>query len=126
MGATSFTHVIHTDVPLQSAFSEAYEQAAYDYGHAGYTGTIAEKPGAIHFVLPEGVTPEEALSALQNSYAYWDSGLRTEVPGKVPEWAGRMKPGAWERMADVYNDKWGEAVAFKTEDGWLFCGWASC
>ena len=28
---------------LNKVFTEAREQALYDYGHAGYTGTIAEK-----------------------------------------------------------------------------------
>jgi hypothetical protein len=31
-----------------------------------------------------------------------------------------------KRAAEVYDDKWGPAVAVKTPDGWHFGGYASC
>lgn len=44
MGAMQFqVFISHTYV--QTAFDTAVKQARYDYGHAGYTGTIAEKDG---------------------------------------------------------------------------------
>lgn len=42
MGAYDFTSTATGKNP-GDAFSAAREQALYDYGHAGYTGTIAEK-----------------------------------------------------------------------------------
>ena len=47
----------------QVAFDKAVEQALYDHGHNGYTGTIAEKQeeGFIRFPFKKGGTEEEAL-----------------------------------------------------------------
>ena len=43
MGAVNFKKVQFTDGDAKNAFRRAQEQACYDYGHRGYTGTIAEK-----------------------------------------------------------------------------------
>lgn len=48
MGAEFFEVVVKAKSP-EAAFVSAQRQAFYDYGHAGYTGTIAEKPGFIYF-----------------------------------------------------------------------------
>ena len=42
MGAEYFDNSIPVTDPNE-AFNSAVEQAQYDHGHAGYTGTIAEK-----------------------------------------------------------------------------------
>ena len=42
MGACDFT-TLSSGGTASGAFNAAVEQAQYDYGHAGYTGTIAEK-----------------------------------------------------------------------------------
>ena len=42
MGAEWFEVVAYGDIP-EEAFVDAVDQARYDYGHRGYTGTIAEK-----------------------------------------------------------------------------------
>jgi|8_EtaG_2_1085327.scaffolds.fasta_scaffold108037_2 hypothetical protein len=44
MGAVEFVTSSRGKTP-EEAFTNAVEEAQYDYGHAGYTGTIAEKPG---------------------------------------------------------------------------------
>jgi hypothetical protein len=44
MGATTFSHFQPGQNP-DAAFSDAVAEALYEYGHNGYTGTIAEKPG---------------------------------------------------------------------------------
>ena len=39
----------------------------------------------------------------------------------------KMGRSKWEQMCEVYDDKWGNAVAIKVgDDEWLFCGMASC
>ena len=123
MGATTFEAHIVTDEPLAVAFNATVEEAAYIHGHGGYTGTIAEKSSVVEFHLPEGVTPDDALQALSDSYDVWTNGAM--IPAKSPEWAGRCGPHHWETVRRAYNDKWGPAVAIKTTNGWLFCGWAS-
>ena len=41
--------------------------------------------------------------------------------------ATKMGRHNWEHLCDVFNDKWGPAVAVKTGDSeWLFFGMASC
>ena len=95
MGAEAFTHR-STGKNAQEAFENAREEAAYDHGHSGYTGTIAEKPSFVMMELPPGEYPEDY------AYALIDKG------------------------DPRIDDKWGPAGCFKTEDGdFLFFGWAS-
>ena len=42
MGACEFVHY-EDGADVNRAFWKAVAKAQYDYGHAGYTGTIAEK-----------------------------------------------------------------------------------
>ncbi|NUS02061.1 MAG: hypothetical protein HOV97_05800 [Nonomuraea sp.] len=42
MGGTTFDHYA-PGADARKAFDEAHEQAGYEYGHGGYSGTIAEK-----------------------------------------------------------------------------------
>lgn len=80
------------------AFVDAVAQAAWDHGHSGYSGTIAEKS---EFVLiePRAKGPREARDRAKEL-------LRNEDP--------RIR------------DKWGPAGAIQYgERAWLFFGWAS-
>ena len=106
MGATTFYNVVKAD-DAESAFAQARQQACYDYGHSGYTGTIAEKPGYQVFQLPKGFTPEE--------WFYKLSDLRDE----------EGVPREWRDAVDTYNDKWGLAVCVKYGGHFHFGGWAS-
>ena len=38
----------------RDAFNEAVQQACYDHGHSGYSGTIAEKREFVVIPLPDG------------------------------------------------------------------------
>ena len=79
------------------AFNEAVEQAYYDYGHAGYTGTICEKDSFKMIEVPKGTDPE----------LYADYLIDVDDP----------------RIAD----KWGPAGCIDLGEGeYLFFGWASC
>lgn len=51
MGACDFTTVGVGKTP-QEAFNKAHEAAQWEYGHGGYSGTIAEKGGFVLFTLP--------------------------------------------------------------------------
>ena len=102
MGATEF-FTTSSGKTAQEAFRSAVEEAQYEYGHGGYTGTIAEK--------------SDCKSA--SSQVFESSEVATEFA------AGKMDdPDHW------CNDKWGPAayVSFKNKDGnvkFLFFGWAS-
>ena len=99
------------------AFAVAQNEAYYWHGHNGYTGTIAEKPNYKEFPVPEGVTVDDLITALEVSWQ--DQGPLNAIYGEgneiIPEIAG------------IYDDKWQAAVALrKDESTWVFCGWASC
>lgn len=107
MGADQFES--HSALPtLRDAFAEAQQQAAWEHGHGGYTGTMAEKHDCRSFTLPEGKTSSDVIDALE-------------------DWTGAPKP-TWlpHGIEEAYNDKWGPAVAVRSDDGgWDFFGYAS-
>ncbi len=97
MGATTFM-TREKGKTVQEAFNSAVSRARYNHGHAGYTGTIAEKDGFIE------ITPPKEWELLPAKYA------RELLDNDDPR----------------IDDKWGPAGAVKIgEDTWLFFGWAS-
>lgn len=115
MGGTTFE--THNDLDdVAQAYSAAVADAAWEHGHGGYTGTIAEKSGYVVFDVPAGKTAKEAMDALQR--AHFDYATDSWVK---PDWLP-------QQILETYDDKWGPAVAVKADDqpGWHFLGWASC
>jgi hypothetical protein len=101
MGASEFTAGSHGRT-AQEAFRLAVEDAQFEYGHAGYTGSIAEKDKFTIIDVPAGKEPRKFAEELM---------------------------AAGDPRVD---DKWGPAGAVrdpsKDKDGleyWLFFGWAS-
>ena len=101
MGAQSFEQT-GKGKTAQEAFSQAVEEAAYEHGHGGYTGTLAEKH-EFNLITPRaGEAPEDCVDRLEADYG--------------------QTPGVW----NPYADKWGPAGCIKTGDNeWLFFGSAS-
>lgn len=100
MGAETFINVVEGG-SMKDAFLDAVQQAQWDYGHAGYTGTLAEKGGYTNLTHAcPGKDRESRMKAINEG---WDS----------PLW-------------DLVRDKWGPAGAVELEPG-VFCffGWAS-
>lgn len=80
----------------EEAFGNAVSVAAYEHGHGGYTGTIAEKDCFVLIDVPKGASPQEYAQKLLN--------------------------GNDERI----DDKWGPAGCIHLGgDDYLFFGWAS-
>lgn len=87
----------------QEAFNSAVSDAQYEFGHGGYSGTIAEKHDFVMIPLPEGKDPDEYVGEL---FANGD---------------------------DRIDDKWGPAgcidLGVRSEEPklsrYLFFGWAS-
>jgi hypothetical protein len=103
MGADTFID-IESGASMGEAFYSAVEQAQWDFGHAGYTGTIAEK-GTYIDLTPKvaDLSPDERLRAVHED-----------------NWDGLL--GLWETV----NDKWGPAGGIELEPGrYVFFGWAS-
>lgn len=57
MGAVEFSQAAQGRT-AKEAFSAAVAEAQYDHGHAGYTGTCAEKDEFVQVTVPEGMDPE--------------------------------------------------------------------
>lgn len=106
MGAETFV-VEATGKSAKEAFNKAVDDAQYNYGHAGYTGTIAEKND---FIM---LTPSPALlETLIEPGADFRFNYSTE--GELGE--------LWEAV----DDKWGPAGCIALPDNrYLFFGWAS-
>ena len=95
MGACTFIDRAKGKTAVQ-AFAAAVQQAKYEHGHGGYSGTIAEKGSFVEIPLPEG----------KNAHQYAEELLDNDD----------------KRI----SDKWGPAGCIKIGDGeFLFFGWAS-
>jgi len=95
MGASTFQQIGYGVTSLE-AFKQGKETAEYDYGHRGYTGSMAEKDSFVEIDLPEGMNPEEYAELLVS------------------------------KSDERIDDKWGDAGCLKVKDGeYLFFGWAS-
>jgi hypothetical protein len=107
MGAEQFVHTVLGYDDVREAFREAREVAAWDHGHGGYTGTIAEK--------------DSYLVASDVGLSYDDAS----------DLAYRLMD--WQNADPRFDDKWGPAGAIRVvgdegslpDRGWLFFGWAS-
>ena len=96
MGATTFATFAEGKT-ANEAFAQAREDAFYYHGHAGYTGTIAEKTTFVMIPVPEGADPLEYASKL------------------IDEDDERV------------TKKWGDAGCIDLKnDRYYFFGWASC
>lgn len=103
MGAQQFENEVSTPHSMQAAFDMVRRAALHEYGHGGYTGTIAEKI--------EVVAIESAIG--------WNRARARAL---------ELLKADDERI----DDKWGPAGAIrvlaedeKTQLGFLFFGWAS-
>lgn len=106
MGAETFVTFSEGDT-AEKAFFNAVQQAQYDHGHAGYTGTIAEKYEFKLVDAPENVADmnhREVEDHIMSLFRF------DNEPGERPFW----------------DDKWGPAAGMKVgERDYYFFGWAS-
>lgn len=102
MGAETFTHY-NDNTDAKEAFLAAIEEASWDYGHAGYTGTVAEKSDYV-VIQTDPISRKDAGDLANLLIQNDDSRI---------------------------DDKWGPAGEIPianddgTHTGWLFFGWAS-
>lgn len=97
MGAQDFTADAKGKT-AKEAFASAQDAARYEYGHGGYTGSIAEKSSFEMIPVP------------------------ADYVGREAEYAQKLINDDDDRV----SDKWGPAGCIKIkEDTFLFFGWAS-
>ena len=95
MGAMEFT-AEGSGKTAEEAFSDAVNDACYEHGHGGYTGTIAEKDSFREIQVPEGTSIDTFVQQCMDDDDHFS------------------------------QDKWGEAACVRLSDrSWLFFGWAS-
>ena len=112
MGATTFYESIackKTD--HKKAFKYLVEASQYEYGHGGYSGTIAEKSGYSMSSKPKQIDPEEWIELL-NDFDEDDTDQKHYYE--------------LESDFNIYDDKWSDALCIETNIGFIFCGSASC
>ena len=126
MGATPFMDCVRDVTDVQTAYSTAVEQALWEHGHGGYTGTIAEKSGFIEFKMPDGITAEQVIDAIENPKI--TKSLNGYEHYEPSEELIQIFGSDANNVYRTYDDKWGPAVALKWKEGngWVFMGWASC
>lgn len=136
MGANTF-FVYRDGESVIKCFNAAVADYEFEYGHSGYTGTIAEK-SQVTVVQREPVPYEDARILAQQLIERQD----VRVDNKFgPAGAIRVKGGTrrvpWS--GTLYMDKRGnrfedpahttplpaDGWVDKEYDGWLFFGWAS-
>lgn len=102
VGRTTYIEADYGPWPnAREAFDHATQEAAYEHGHGGYTGTIAEKRGRGFIMIATVDTRDEAR----------------EMANKLID-----------RSDPRIDDKWGPAGCIEVrgdDGGWLFFGWAS-
>ena len=97
MGACTFQSV-GCGKTAKEAFTGLREIALHEYGHRGYSGTIAEKDSFIEVTVAKSIIEDRA--ALQ---------------AKIDELTNTQ-----------FDDKWGPAGCIKIDaDKYVFFGWAS-
>lgn len=120
------------------AFANARERALYEYGHRGYTGTIAEKHD-FEMIKDSGT---EVITRLREQIEHGEERLyewekpywpqtRERLVKQVQQLEAKSSPAA---IADALvsvsdpriSDKWGPAGCIKLGPSrYLFFGWAS-
>jgi hypothetical protein len=152
MGACDF-ETANEGETMREAFGRAQEDARYEDGHGGYTGTIAEVGGFLDTgAPPDGVSFEELRNAVFDAEYADDNPTHTVLvvrdvantrtglmvkqrsyetrKGENPtiaiavEHYGKRK---WENMVGCLHDKWGPCVGVEIEAGksYGFFGMAS-
>lgn len=140
MGASPFQAVACGDT-MQVAFGEAVRQAQYEYGHRGYTGTIAEKDRFLNAGRLPVTAPIDYVISLFNAYPLPGSNIPGDrnVTLKAAQAVGlELDERRMTELVKAYDDKWGPAVGFELAEGateeeqaaglkrYVFVGWASC
>lgn len=153
MGACEFLNLSHGKT-ADEAFGRAVESARWEYGHGGYTGTIAEKYEFALYDLPPRVMAEKVVAALSwaalhiqftdspETTQHWERTTIKRAKREYDWMVSKFGQNVTRQMVRTYDDKWGPAVAFRVtgkqadryrlyntmkrgERVFLFCGWAS-
>jgi hypothetical protein len=69
----------------EKVFKKLVEEAQWEHGHGGYTGTIAEKDGFIMLQKPAGISVEEFVEEKIDENEKWGPAFSIELTGEDAE-----------------------------------------
>ena len=137
MGASEFMTTVRAKTPAE-AFKLAHDNAQYESGHGGYSGTAAEKHDFKFYAVPAGAR-EKTIRIFARAVTQYEDDLlvvRDQLEGEE-EWAKaaakrlRHAKTKWAKYplaqaARTWRDKWGPAVVLRlAKDLYLVFGLAS-
>ena len=116
MGATNYTTVARGK-NAKEAFESAVANAQWEYGHGGYSGTIAEKRDFVEFQRPKGSRLTTVRKIVHGMTG--DDKSITKLEKKYPKFPVRQ-------IAQVWDDKWGPSACMELKPTtYIFFGMAS-
>lgn len=121
MGSSTYV-VTGRGKDVNDAFRSAIEQARWQEGHSGYSGTIAEKSDVVLFEVPKGMTPGQVAQWSLDSEPYR---LSDEVPTPFRPFISSVV----RRVDDKYGPSGAVRLTEPDENmiaEFLLFGWASC
>ena len=104
MGAEQF-FTRETGATAREAFKNAVEEAQYEHGHGGYTGTIAEKDGFTMSRKPADF-PAQSWAGMVDMFDEDDTDQEHYYELK--------------RDFKVYDDKWANALCIEDNGSFIF------
>jgi hypothetical protein len=105
MGAYDFKNTVIAKT-AKAGFAEAADRARYEYGHGGYTGSIAEKSGFVIFTPAKGKRwTVELIKSL-----IWEAEESNAASKRLTDLFGAS---AARQLVATYNDKWGPAICIE-------------
>lgn len=120
----------HHSPLAQAAIDKAhsvFDDRRYDHGHAGYSGTMAEKHDVIVKLLGKDLT-ENQWGTLDEMVTGWEWDDKIDIPRTWKTLMKKLGSSHAEVQAwyDIYDDKWGPALMLVTPDRrWWLGGWCS-
>jgi len=124
MGANVFYN-IGKGKTAKEAFDTVVENALWNHGHGGYTGTIAEKHGYTEFKRPKGMR-EATVRKLLDELPDYHPAVGIKELAKLAKKYPKIPTYTLTNMVKVFDDKWGPAVCMEIKPRtYVFSGWAS-
>jgi hypothetical protein len=123
MGAETF-YTVEKGKNAREAFTRAVEEAQWNHGHGGYSGSIAEKREYTEFTRPKGMREKTVRTLMHDlmDFHFGDDKKKNRIAKKYP----KFPTYTLTNMAKTFDDKWGPAVCMEVKPNtYYFCGWAS-
>jgi hypothetical protein len=114
MGAANFQTTGQGKTPAE-AFYAAREHAAWESGHGGYTGTIAEKSEFVLAAKPARMSAARLVEAIETFPQAWYGEEPKAFAKRAAKWTAKYGAhrATIERLARIYEEKWGPCVAIE-------------